>query len=291
MDFLALKAFLAVAKEGSFSRAAEQLFITQPAVSKRIAGLEQQLNALLFDRVGRTITLTEHGRALLPHARSIIDQVTATENLLGTLSDEVGGTLSIASSHHIGLHRLPKILKSYTRQFPAVELDLEFLDSETACHKVEHGELELALITLPETITEALQTTQIWHDPLVIVVSNEDLLAREAGVSREQLLQRRAILPQMNTFTRSIVTRQFQQTGHEIRTIMETNNLETIRKMVEIGLGWSALPETMLSPALTSLTVAGVRLSRSLGLIRHRNRSLSNAAQAMSKLLKQEKAT
>ncbi len=115
MDTQSLQAFLAVADCGSFSRAAEQLHLTQPAVSKRIAVLENQTRARLFDRIGRRVSLTEAGRVLLPRARQILVMVDDSRRALGNLDGDVGGELILATSHHIGLHRLPPILGDYVK--------------------------------------------------------------------------------------------------------------------------------------------------------------------------------
>jgi len=139
MNIASLKAFLAVADAASFSLAAERLFLTQPAISKRIAALESELDARLFDRIGRTVSLTEAGRALQPRARTILVDVEDSVRAITNLSGEVHGTLRFATSHHIGLHRLPPALKSFTRQYPDVRLDIQFMDSEAACLAVEHG--------------------------------------------------------------------------------------------------------------------------------------------------------
>jgi len=136
VDTANLSAFLAVADSGSFSRAAEQLHITQPAVSKRIALLEQQLDARLFDRIGRHVTLTEAGRALKPRAELVLQTLTDTRRALGKLSGQVRGRLSMATSHHIGLHRLPPVLRRFTKAYPGVALDIDFLDSEVAYDQV-----------------------------------------------------------------------------------------------------------------------------------------------------------
>ena len=107
LDLANLSAFIAIAETGSFSGAAERLFLTQPAISKRIAGLEQQLDVRLFDRLGREVTLTEAGRALLPRAYQILNVLDDTRRALTNLSGEVSGRLTLATSHHIGLHRPP----------------------------------------------------------------------------------------------------------------------------------------------------------------------------------------
>ncbi len=106
MDLANLSAFIAIAETGSFSGAADRLFLTQPAISKRIAGLEQQLGVRLFDRLGREVTLTEAGRALLPRAYQILNVLDDTRRALTNLTGAVSGRLTLATSHHIGLHRL-----------------------------------------------------------------------------------------------------------------------------------------------------------------------------------------
>ena len=113
MDTNNLTAFLAIVDSGSFSIAAEKLFLTQPAVSKRIASLEEQLNTPLFDRSGRTVNLNEAGRTLLPKARKMLELLNDTRQEITNLSGQVKGPLSIATSHHIGLRRLPEVLKAF----------------------------------------------------------------------------------------------------------------------------------------------------------------------------------
>ena len=132
IDTPTLTAFMAVAETGSFSAAAERLFITQPAISKRIALLEQQLDARLFDRVGRQIKLTEAGNALMPRARQVLMDVEDMARAIHDLSGEVSGKLRIGTSHHIGLHRLPPVLRQFSRDYPKVTLDIHFIDSEEA---------------------------------------------------------------------------------------------------------------------------------------------------------------
>ena len=152
MDLANLNAFIAIAETGSFSGAAERLFLTQPAISKRIASIEQQLKLRLFDRLGREVSLTEAGRALLPRAYQILNVLDDTRRALNNLNGEVSGRLTLATSHHIGLHRLPPLLREFTRTYPKVALDIQFLDSEVAYEEILHGRAELAVITLaPET--------------------------------------------------------------------------------------------------------------------------------------------
>ena len=150
MDFANLQAFVAVAEQRSFSRAAGQLFLTQPAISKRIAGLEEELGSPLFDRIGHQVQLTEAGRALLPRARRLLRDLEDSRRAIRNLSGQIAGQLSVGTSHHIGLHRLPAVLRHYTAAYPTVELDLQFMESEQVCHGVLHGDCELGVVTLPD---------------------------------------------------------------------------------------------------------------------------------------------
>ncbi len=284
MDISALQAFLTVTDNASFSVAAEKLFITQPAVSKRIAALEQELGTLLFDRIGRQIVLTEAGRALEPHARLILEEIEDTRRALTNLSGRIAGRLSLGTSHHIGLHRLPPLLRELRRRYPELQLDIRFLDSETACRAVEHGELELAIVTLPLRPTPMLQTTSLWDDPLAVVCGTEHPLASYSQAGLATLAQHPAILPGPETFTRQIVESAFKPLGISLNVELSTNFLETIKMLTAVGLGWSVLPESMLDNELHPIKTP-LRLTRQLGLVQHVARTPSNAAQAMIKML------
>lgn len=288
MDTHTLTAFVAVAKSGSFSLAAHTLFLTQSAISKRIAQLEEQLSTRLFDRIGRTVTLTEAGQALLPRAQFILLELDDAKRALSNLTGEVSGTLSLAASHHISLHRLPSILRSFSQQFPEVELDLRFAESEIAYDGILKGELELALITLAPQPNAHILSQQIWQDQLCFVVAKSHPLAEKKQLELEELANFKAILPDNNTFTYSIAQQLFDSKSLQLNVAMSTNYLDTIRMMVSIGLGWSLLPNTMLGSDLTVLNVNAQPVSRPLGYIYHRNRTLSNAASNFIQLLQHE---
>jgi DNA-binding transcriptional LysR family regulator len=285
MDLANLNAFIAIAETGSFSGAGEHLHLTQPAISKRIAGLEQQLNVRLFDRLGREVSLTEAGRALLPRAYQILNVLDDTRRALTNLTGEVTGRLTLATSHHIGLHRLPPLLREFTRRFPEVALDIQFLDSEVAYEEILHGRAELAVITLapdPHTLVKAVP---VWEDPLDFVAAPEHPLANSGPVSLQDIVRYPAVFPGNNTFTHHIVSGLCEAQGLKPDIAMSTNYLETIKMMVSIGLAWSVLPRTMLDEQVARIPLPGVQLSRQLGYILHTERTLSNAARAFMALL------
>ena len=288
METSLLQAFISVAETGSFSFAAEQLELTQPAVSKRISALEKSLHTRLFDRIGKNIGLTEAGELLLPRARRILGDVRETETVVHNLSNRVTGELAIATSHHIGLHRLPPLLKKFTHQYRDVALNISFLGSEVAREQVLQGNLELAVITLAEEETARIRSRVIWNDPLYFVVSGDHPLADKSTVDLSDLQDYPAILPDVDTVTRGIINDLFENKDCRMRVTMATNYLETIKMMVSIGLGWSVLPESMVDRKVRKLRVRNVRLNRRLGYIYHENRTLSNAAAAFIRILEQE---
>ena len=285
MDLATLNAFIAIAELGSFSEAAERLHLTQPAVSKRIASLEQQLNVRLFDRLGREVSLTEAGRALLPRAYQILNVLDDTRRALTNLNGEISGRLTLATSHHIGLHRLPPLLRAFTRTHPQVALDIQFLDSEVAYEEVLHGRAELAVITLAPETREPVHAVAVWDDPLDFVAAPEHPLARSQVISLADVAHHPAVFPGGNTFTHHIVRRLFEAQGLTPNIAMSTNYLETIKMMVSIGLAWSVLPRTMLDDQVARLPLPGIQLTRQLGYISHTERTLSNAARAFMNLL------
>lgn len=284
MNLQDIRAFLKVSETGSFSRAAETLHITQPAISKRIASLEQSLNTNLFDRVGKQVFLTEAGKTITPFCRRIISELEESRRQLSTLSTTVTGTLGIATSHHIGLHRLPPVLKKYTQQYPDVELDIRFMDSETACKQVLEGKIEMAIVTLPEDIHGELTAATIWNDEMEFVVSIDHPLAKQKAIKIADLISYPSIMPSHGTITRAIIENTVSHSS--INVLIETSYLETIKAMVQIGLGWSMLPKTMLDKSLKKLNIPNKKNHRKLGVVLHKKRTCSNASMALVNMLK-----
>lgn len=285
MDTQLLEAFIAVAKAGSFSDAAEKIHLTQPAVSKRIALLEEQLDCRLFDRIARSVTLTEAGEALLPRAHHILQEIADTTQAINDLSGEIGGKLRLAISHHIGLHRLPPVLKQFAQDYPEVTIDVDFMDSEKAYEGILQGRFEVAVITLAPEAHPKIEAKTIWPDPLVFMVSDDHPLLRESNPTLENLRNYPAILPGLGTYTGRMTRALFEQQNVPLPSTMTTNYLETIKMMVSIGLGWSLLPESMLEPGIKAVEIPGIQIQRELGYIHHREKSLSNAAKAFINLL------
>ena len=295
MQLSQITTFLTIAELKSFSLAAEQLHITQPAVSKRIRQLEQSMKTSLFDRVGKRSILTPNGLAFLPHAERILHEVNSYRSSLEGQNDKPSGTLSLATSHHIGLHRLPQILRDFKIKYPQVDLDLHFMDSEDACVSVANNEIELAIVTLPENTDARLSLEAIWIDALQIVLAPDHPLANDEHINKLKLLDYPAILPSMGTFTRRIINNYFSTSKDQLKITLETNYLETIKVMVSANLGWSMLPASMLDKTvvgkpLNSSGINGLEIQRGLGIVTRRNRTLSLSSEAFISTLQQAKS-
>jgi DNA-binding transcriptional LysR family regulator len=280
VDTQNLRAFMMVAEHASFSAAAAQLHLTQPAVSKRVAALELQLGSALFDRIGRRVSLTEAGNALLPHAHSIWQNIGLAEQSVRDLSGEVTGRLKLGTSHHIGLHRLPPVLRRFSCSYPQVKLDIDFMDSEQAYEEIMRGSVELAVVTLAPEQDSSMLATPVWPDPLAFMANESHPLQGRDSVSLQELSEHPVILPGLNTYTGQIAKQLFDRERLQLDVAMSTNYLETIRMMAAIGLGWTILPRSMLDGQLAPIQVTTTPPQRMLGYIYHRGRSLSNAAQA-----------
>ncbi|MEP5566989.1 MAG: LysR family transcriptional regulator [Halioglobus sp.] len=281
MDTQNLKAFLLVAETASFSLAAEKLHLTQPAVSKRVALLEDQLGTDLFDRIGRVISLTEAGEALLPHAKAVQRELDAAERSVRDLAGDVAGQLRLATSHHIGLHRLPPVLSSFSRDFPDVQIDIDFMDSEQAYELITQGKVELAVVTLAPSEESNIISVPVWQDPLDFMIAKDhELLRADTAPSLHAMSRHPAILPGLNTYTGQIIKRLFDRHNLQLEVSLATNYLETIRMMASVGLGWTILPRSMRDESLATIAVKDIAIERTLGLVYHRGRSLSRAARA-----------
>jgi DNA-binding transcriptional LysR family regulator len=287
MDTQSLSAFLEVAETRSFSKAGIRLHLSQPAISKRIAALEMVLGTPLFDRVGRQIGLTDAGHTLLPYAREVLQQIEDGRRALSQLSGAVSGRLMIGTSHHIGLHRLPPVLRNFTQTYPDVDLDIHFLDSEDACTAVLQGKLELGIVTLPSQPIPNLRSQVVWQDPLAVVVAPGHPLAANPAQPPKllDLAQHPAVLPDEHTYTHRIVTAALEAHGVAPRIRLSTNYLETLKMLVAIGLGWSVLPRSMLDDSIVALDLPELAMKRELGAVWHRSRAQSGAARALLKLL------
>jgi DNA-binding transcriptional LysR family regulator len=284
MNLAAFDAFVKVMETGSISIAAEHLFITQPAVTKRIHSLEDYFGVKLFESAGRGIQPTHAAHSLLPKVKIWLNELGEIHYTLSHEQAQVQGRLKIGTSHHIGLHHLAEPLKRFVQQFPQVTLDVHFVDSEQAHEQVLAGELELAFLTLPPRGDDRLNYLTIWHDPLVFVAAPFHALAQQQQLHLEDLIAYPSLLPAAHTYTSQIMLAEFARKGLKPQISMGNNPLESIRMLVSIGLGWSVLPKTLLNHELVQLDL-NLKLNRQLGMVWHPARIQSKAAAQLIQMM------
>ena len=241
---------------------------------------------MLFDTVGRSIIPTASAHELLPFVRRWLDDYEACKASLQHAKEVASGRLVIGTSHHIGLHHLAPVLRRFIQTYPAVQLEVRFVDSEEAHKAVLEGEISLAFLTLPPTFDRRLNYHTLWSDPLYFVTGTLSSLAQKSKVSLLQLAHYPAILPAANTFTSQITLAEFAKHNLRPYATMSTNPLESIRMLVSVGLGWSVLPETLINQDLIKIDMAeNIELQRHLGLVTNPNLTRSASMQALLSML------
>ena len=285
MNLAAFEAFVKVMETGSISLAADQLLITQPAVTKRIHSLEDYFGVKLFESAGRGVQATHAAHSLLPKVKNWLNELGDIHHTLSHEQGQVQGKLKIGTSHHIGLHHLPHHLRNYVQQFPQVTLDVHFVDSEQAHEQVLAGDLELAFLTLPPQGDDRLNYVTIWNDPLVFVAAPFHPLAQKKNLKLEDLIAYPSLLPSAQTYTSQITLAEFEKQGLKPKITMSNNPLESIRMLVSIGLGWSVLPQTLLNQDLQQLDIR-FEMNRQLGMVWHPGRTQSKAVLELIEMMK-----
>jgi DNA-binding transcriptional LysR family regulator len=292
MNFYQLVYFKKVSETKSISRAAEELLITQPAVSKQIKALEDELGVRLFDRIGKRVYLTRTGEVFYSHADRILRSVDEAKTAVRDMSTECSGELVIGTSDHISIHRLPGMLKTFIGAFPKVDLKLRCHRSETILEMVNKNLVDLGVITLPKPAAH-LVTKTIWKDPMSVVFAKGHPLASLPAVKLREIAKYGMILTEAGTETRRMIDQAFSGKGLIPNIAMEVAYLETVKSLVRAGLGISVLPDKAVetevkSGVLAKSKIADVTFSRDLGVVYLKGKFLSRPAQEYLKMLYRE---
>lgn len=289
MDFYQLNYFKKTAELQSIGQAAKELSVTQPAVSKQIKALEEELGQRLFDRIGKRVFLTRAGELLYSYTERILAAIGEAKTAIRDLSQTCSGDLVIGLSDHIGLHRLPAVLKAYIDTFPEVNLKLRCHRSETVIEMVRKNLLDLGVVTLPKS-GDNLILLPIWKDPMSLVVYRGHPLEGRVTVRLQDIAGYDLILPERGTTTRAIIDSLFSQRRLSPRVAMEVAYLETIKVFVKVGLGVSIIPDTAVEEevkagSLHRLPLVDAEFSRDLGVVYLREKFLSRAAREFLAIL------
>ena len=270
MDLHQLRVFQAAAKSGGFTRASEQLHLSQSTVSQHIKQLETELGCPLFLRVGKRVLVTEAGNVLLQYAERISRDLKNAEMAVRELNALKRGTVRLGVGPTTLIYRLPRVLGAYKRKFPEVELLVLAGTTEFLLEALRAQNVDLAIIMSPSPQT-GLAITPLGREELVVVLNREHPLARKTALDPADLSSLRFILYEKNTVMQNLLDRYFESLGVTPRIIMEVENIEAIKSLVRAGLGASILPlcgvqDQPQGAQLRVLRVKGVPLTRELGL-------------------------
>jgi len=249
MDLRQLDSFRHVVREGSFTAAAKRLHMTQPAISLHIKALEQELGARLMERDGKGVRLTPEGEALLEAADRAFAALEAGRRALHQRSAPDRGTVVLACGDTVALHLLPPVLKAFRRAWPKAEVAILNHGSQEILERVLRREADVGIVTRPPRLDPELWSRTLRQDPLRLVLPRRHPLAEREAVSREDLEGRAAVLLARPAETRAVIDRALREVGVEPRCVMESGNLEVVKRYVREGLGWSIVPEMALGPA------------------------------------------
>jgi DNA-binding transcriptional LysR family regulator len=254
-----LHAFVEVARRGSVSRAAEALYATQPTLTARLKALEQELDAKLFIRSQRGMRLSEAGRAFLPYAERTIDTVSSGRRLLAELARGESGQLALGAAPAVSTYVLPRILTRFRRTHPKVSLAVRTGHSEEVLELVLREQVQIGLgraLRHPE-----VEAIPLYEDELVLVVEPEHPFARETEIGPDQLTEVQLILFDRTSSYHRLTSEFFEGVGAVPRGVMELDNIDAAKKMVEQGLGVALLPHTAVSAELDSGSLKTVTLA------------------------------
>jgi DNA-binding transcriptional LysR family regulator len=253
-----LDAFVEVARRGSVSRAAEALYVTQPTLTARLKGLEQELDAKLFVRSQRGMRLSDAGRAFLPYAERTLDAVSSGRRLLLELARGEGGQLALGAAPAVSTYVLPRILTRFRRTHPKVALAVRTGHSEEVLELVLREQVQIGLgRSLRHPQVEAIP---LYEDELVLVVDPKHPFAEQAEIDADELLDVQLILFDRTSSYRRLTSEFFDGVGAVPRGVMELDNIDAAKKMVEQGLGVALLPHTAVAAELESGSLRTVAL-------------------------------
>ncbi len=289
MEWYSLQVFRAVATERSFSRAAEKLFRTQPAVSLAIQRLEAELGERLMDRTGKELILTDAGRLVLDYARRFDNLRGEMDNALAELRDNSAGRLAIGANESSTLYLLPHIA-AYRRLYPRIRVQVRRSLSSRVPSQIVEGDLELGVISY-DPQDPRVASTVIYTDHLAFVVSPKHRFAARKAVSIKDLGMEMFIAHNVVSPYRNRVLRAFEQHKVPLNMDVEMPTVETIRKMVQANEGVAFLPKMCVEPeierrALCEVPVKEMKMARQIRLVYPARRALSHAARAFLDLIK-----
>lgn len=290
MHTKSLKIFCDVVERRSFSRAADENGISQSSASQVVQAIEQRLGVQLLDRSTRPFGLTPEGERFYDGCRDLVRRFEQLEEEVRTLHDAEARSLVVASIYSVGLHHMSAFMQRFSAEHPRAQVRLEYLHPHRVCEVVESGDADLGIVSYPKE-TESLETIPWRSEPMVIVCHPQHRLAREKATLLKSATGEPFVAFETGLAIREAIDRALVRSHCEVNVTLEFDNIETMKRAIEIDAGISILPEPSVRReialgTLAKVTIAGDAIVRPLGIVHRRERALSELANQFIGLLK-----
>jgi len=289
LDSRQMLAFATLARRGSFTQAAKDLFLTQSAVSHTIKTLERDTGVRLFDRVGKKVHLTQAGEHLLPHAERILREMQDARTALEELQNWGQGRLRVGASTTACHHILPTVLREFKQSFPGCVIKIESGDHPRQLELLRSNQVDIALTLESEANAADLQFRPLFEDELRFLVSPMHPWAAKRRAPREEIAAEALVLYNKSSYTFRLVDQYFRDEGVALQNVIELGSMEAIKELVKIGMGAGVLApwiarEELLTGALVSLPLGKKKLKRRWGVSFLKGRRLPLAEETFAGL-------
>ena len=291
MQIESLKVFCDLAETESFTKAAQINGVTQSAVSQTITALERQFKSLLIERSKKNFRLTPEGDVLYEYSKRILQTYDSLHNKLQEIENVISGNIRVATIYSIGLHILPEYLKRFLKGHPTVHVHVEYRRANQVVEDVLSNVVDLGLVAYPNRDAK-LEIVLLRKDPLVLICAPQHPMANEQSIKLKDLDGQKFIGFEKDIPTRKAVDKIFKEFGVAVENVMEFDNVETVKRAVEIGSGVAIVPEATVSQEIKTQTLAAVGIqngefSRPLAALYKKTKVLSPALKKFISMLKE----
>jgi DNA-binding transcriptional LysR family regulator len=291
MQIESLKVFCDLAETESFTKAAQINHVTQSAVSQQISSLERQFKSLLIERSKKKFRLTREGQVLYDFSKQIIQNYDSLQNKLQEIKDIISGTIRVATIYSIGLHDLPSYIKKFLKNYPTVKVHVEYRRANQVYDDVLSNVVDLGLVAYP-TRDAKLETVPLRKDPLVLICHPQHPFAKSRSVKLKVLAGQKFIGFEPDIPTRKALDKILKENSVAVNHVMEFDNIETVKRAVEIDAGISIVPlgtilQEVAKQTLTQVELEGGDFFRPLAAIYKKHKVLSPAVKQFLAILKE----
>ncbi len=290
MQIESLKVFTDLAETESFTKAAQINSVTQSAVSQQISSLERHFKSILIERSKKKFRLTREGQVLYEYSKQIIQTYDALQNRIQEIKDIVSGTIRVSTIYSIGLHDLPPYLKQFLKQFPTVNVHVEYRRANQVYDDVLGNVVDIGLVAYPQKELR-LEVIPLREDPMVLICHPQHPFAKAKQIKLKQIAGQKFVGFEPDIPTRRAIDKVFKDHGVSLMPVMEFDNIETVKRAVEIDAGISIVPHNTITQEIQKQTLVEIKIEdaeffRPLAVIYKKSKVLSPAMKQFIGILK-----